>query len=298
MTALNPLSNPLISIAIVTWNRSSEVLRAIRSIHEQSYPHFEIVVADNHSSDNTPNLVEKAFPATKVIRLHRNLGACGGRNVALSNCRGDIIFNLDDDAIVQSDTIPRIIEFFQNAPPQVGLVACQVFENGSFKYPKQSGTTAIFEGCGWAIRRIALHQVGYFSDHLFRAAEETDFSLTFLVAGYQMWYLSEAIIHHMPSKVRAAEVISFYKCRNELIIIFERYPVCLIIPFVLWTLITQIKASIRQSSHLPYVISGFFHGLIQAPIHLYKRRPVPFSTICKVRFSPMHRSKLSVLFSP
>lgn len=291
-----PLSTPLVSVAIVTWNRVNEVLRAIRSVYEQSYPHFEIVIADNHSSDHTPDLIEQTFPDAKVIRLHRNLGACGGRNVALSNCRGDIIFNLDDDAIVQSDTISRIVDFFQDAPSSVGLVACQVFENGSFRYPKQSEATAIFEGCGWAIRQTVLHQVGYFSDHLFRAAEETDFALNFLVAGYQMWYLSEAIIHHMPSKIRVTEVISFYKCRNELIIIFERYPVYLVAPFVFWTLIAQIKASLRHPSHLPYVVGGFLHGMMQAPTWLFKRRPVPFSILRRVRFSSMTGSKLASFF--
>jgi GT2 family glycosyltransferase len=294
---LDPLiSDPLVSVAIVTFNRAAEVLRAIQSIYDQDYPHFEIVIADNYSSDSTPALIEQQFPAVKIIRLHCNLGASGGRNVALVNCRGDIIFNLDDDAILKSDTLTRIVSFLTPAPPEIGLVACQVFENNAFKYPPQSGETTIFEGCGWAIRRTVLHQVGYFSDRLFRAAEETDFALNYLVAGYQMWYLSEAIIHHMPSTVRVKEEISFYKCRNELIIISERYPLALILPFILWTLIAQLKFGIRQPSHLIAIVKGFCSGLMQIPTCLSRRKPVPLAILQKVRFSTMHGSRLALFF--
>ncbi len=111
-----------------------------------------------------------------------------------------MIFTLDDDAVLNCDTLTVIMDFFATAPLEVGLVACQIFENGVYRFPDQSGPTAIFEGCGWAIRRPVLQQVGYFSDSFFRQAEENDFALTYLADGYRMWYLSEAVIHHMPSR--------------------------------------------------------------------------------------------------
>jgi GT2 family glycosyltransferase len=295
MAVLDKQSIPLISIAIVTYNRSAEVVQAIQSVYDQDYPNFEVVVADNYSADNTVELIENRFPNTKVIRLHCNLGACGGRNVALANCRGEVIFNLDDDAVLKSDTLTLIMEFFATALPEVGLVACQIFENGSYRFPKQSVYTAIFEGCGWAIRRSVLEQVGYFSDRLVRAAEEADFALTYLAAGYRMWYLSEAVIHHMPSAVRVSEKISFYKCRNEILIIFERYPAFLILPFVVWTIVSQSGFGIRNPSHLPYIIDGVFRAMLKAPGCLFARRPVPFSVVRRVRFSPMYKSKLAFL---
>lgn len=297
MTILDNQASPLVSVAIVTWNRSSEVLRAIQSVYDQNYSSVEVVVVDNHSTDNTVEAIESRFPNTKLIRLHRNFGATGGRNVALANCGGEVLFNLDDDAVLKSDTLTVIMDFFATAPLEVGLVACQIFENGVYRFPDQSGSTAIFEGCGWAIRRSVLQQVGYFSDRLFRAAEETDFALNYLAAGYQMWYLSEAVIHHMPSVVRSKEEVSFYKCRNEILIIFERYPVGLILPFIAWTVGAQIRSGIHKPSHLPYMIKGFFSGLLKAPECLSARRPVAFSVLRQVRFSPMHGSKLAQFFA-
>lgn len=297
MTVLDNQVIPLISVAIVTWNRSSEVLQAMQSVYDQNYPAFEVVVVDNHSTDSTVESIENCYPDTKIIRLHRNFGPSGGRNVALANCRGEVLFNLDDDAVLKSDTLTVIMEFFATAPVEVGLVACQVFENGVYRFPEQSGPTAIFEGCGWAIRRSVLQQVGYFSDRLFRAAEETDFALNYLGAGYQMWYLSEAVIHHTPSTVRFKEKTSFYKCRNELIIIFERYPVVLILPSIAWTFVSLIRYGMHNPSHLPYIIQGFLSGIAKALECLSNRRPLPFSIIRKVRFSPMYGSKVARFFA-
>lgn len=110
-----------------------------------------------------------------------------------------------------------------------------------------------------------------------------------------MWYLSEAVIHHMPSSVRVKEEISFYKCRNELLIIMERYPVILILPFVVWTIVSQMRFGIRNPSHLPYIINGVFSGLMKAPGCLFARRPIAFSVVRQVRFSSMHGSKLAFL---
>lgn len=286
---------PLVSVAIVTYNRSCEVLRAIQSVYDQKYPNFEIIVADNHSTDNTVEAIESCFPRVKLIKLHRNLGATGGRNIALVNCQGEVIFNLDDDAVLKADTLKVIIEFFASASPEVGLVACQVFENRVYRFPKVSCPTGIFEGCGWAIRRSVLLQVGYFCDRLFRAAEEADFALTYLAAGYKMWYLSAAVIEHTPSAVRVKEEISFYKCRNELVIVIKRYPLILILPFVVWTIVSQVGFGIRNPSQLPYIILGVLTGLMKAPECLLARRPIAFSVVRQVRFSPMYGSKLAFL---
>ena len=49
----------LVSIAIITWNRSNEVLRAIESVYKQSYRPIEIVVADSASTDNTVEKIKK-----------------------------------------------------------------------------------------------------------------------------------------------------------------------------------------------------------------------------------------------
>ena len=88
--------NPFISVVIITWNRRQYVLRAIESVFKQPYRPIEVVVADSASTDGTAEDIEEAYPEVRVIRLHRNMGCPEGRNVALANCTGEIIFSLLD----------------------------------------------------------------------------------------------------------------------------------------------------------------------------------------------------------
>ena len=296
MTSADFENFPLVSIAILTRNRSSEVCRAIQSIYDQDYSNFEVVVVDNDSEDNTIELIKERFSKTRIIKLHSNLGVCTGRNVALANCSGDVIFTLDDDAVLKTDTLTKIMGFFANASPRIGLVCCQVFEDGRYRFPESSDFTAIFQGCGWAIRKSVLDQVGYFQDTFFLCAEESDFSLTCLSLGFRMWYLSDAVVHHMPSKARRSSgKNSFYKCRNELFIIFERYPYALIPLFVMITCLSQLSFGIRNPQTFSYILGAILTAFWQAPICLLNRRPLQFSVIRKVRFSPMYGSRLAFL---
>lgn len=88
------MENPLVSIVILTWNRRSYVLKALESVAKQPYRPLEIILVDSVSTDGTVQAVQKNYPEVRIIRLHRNLGAVEGRNIALANCRGDIIFSI------------------------------------------------------------------------------------------------------------------------------------------------------------------------------------------------------------
>ncbi len=63
-------SDPLtISVAILTWNRKEQVLRAIRSAFEQSYPPHEVVVVDSASTDGSAEAISREFPTVRIIRF-------------------------------------------------------------------------------------------------------------------------------------------------------------------------------------------------------------------------------------
>ena len=118
-------SQPLVSIAIVTWNRKEDLSTAIESCRKQTYRNIEIVVADNASSDGTYEFLVENHPDIKVVRIDRNLGCCPGRNLAMANCSGEIVFCFDDDGFLDSKCVERIVSDFQ-ANEDVAVVACNV----------------------------------------------------------------------------------------------------------------------------------------------------------------------------
>ena len=64
MIMIHETQNPLVSIAILTWNRRRHVLKAIESIFQQPYRPIEVIVVDSASTDGTVNAVQKngSFP--------------------------------------------------------------------------------------------------------------------------------------------------------------------------------------------------------------------------------------------
>lgn len=95
------MSNKLVSIIIPTFNRAFPVVEAIRSAQSQSYPAKQIIVIDDGSQDNTPQLVAQ-FTGIEYYR-QENRGQAAARNLGLSYARGEYIASLDSDDIWQSE---------------------------------------------------------------------------------------------------------------------------------------------------------------------------------------------------
>jgi len=108
---------PLISIVIPTHNRKKKVIRLIKSILASAYPldKMEIIVVDDASTDGTYEEIQKVFsiPHIKIIRCTTEKLVAECRNIGLENSRGEYIFFIDDDIVIDRMTIPKLIEFMQ-----------------------------------------------------------------------------------------------------------------------------------------------------------------------------------------
>ena len=72
---------PLISIITLNWNTTPLTCDFLRSINEKnSYPHIEVIVVDNASTDDPSLSFESILPEVRVIRNDSNLGFAGGNN--------------------------------------------------------------------------------------------------------------------------------------------------------------------------------------------------------------------------
>jgi glycosyltransferase involved in cell wall biosynthesis len=89
---------PLISIIIPTYNRAYILENAIKSVLEQTYSAWELIIVDNGSTDNTPDCVNK-FKDNRIttIKEANNLGPALARNKGLEVANGEWITYLDSD---------------------------------------------------------------------------------------------------------------------------------------------------------------------------------------------------------
>ncbi len=91
-------SKPLISIIIPTYNHSRYLGRALQSIYAQTYKNWEIIIVDNHSTDDTFNIVKKFDdPRVNYMKIHNDGIIAASRNMGINAARGNWLAFLDSD---------------------------------------------------------------------------------------------------------------------------------------------------------------------------------------------------------
>lgn len=132
---------PTISVIIPSYNYGHFLVRAIESVLSQSYQNFEIIVADDHSTDNTPDIMKgytKTYRDIRWIRQPKNIGQSANRNKAIEAARGEFVAMLDADDWLQPTYLENAIKPFENKAVGVVYTANRFhYEDGSTKLPEQ-----------------------------------------------------------------------------------------------------------------------------------------------------------------
>ena len=98
------------SIIIPVYNSEKTINRCIKSIVEQNYKNFELILVDDGSTDNTYEIL-KSYQRNndKIVVLHKENGGPGkARNLGLQHCTGDYIIFVDSDDYIEKDYLKKI----------------------------------------------------------------------------------------------------------------------------------------------------------------------------------------------
>jgi glycosyltransferase involved in cell wall biosynthesis len=115
---------PLVSVICICHNHESFVEEAIYSVIDQTYPNIEIILIDDCSIDNSPEIIEKLklkIPQIQAIISDLNVGICKAFNIGLEKARGDYIIDLSADDILLPDRITDGLESLNNKGDQYGV---------------------------------------------------------------------------------------------------------------------------------------------------------------------------------
>lgn len=126
--SLDPIPDtPLVSILVANFNYERYIGEAIESVLVQGYPHWELIVCDDGSTDDSRNVVNKYKEREPRIRLiyQENGGQASALNTAFEDSKGNIIAILDSDDIFLPTKLEEIVTAFQTNP-SCGLVTHQV----------------------------------------------------------------------------------------------------------------------------------------------------------------------------
>lgn len=92
------MNNSLVSVVIPTYNHARFLGRALQSVMDQTYPHWEALVVDNHSNDNTDEVVGSfADPRIRLLKIRNRGVIAASRNLGMREAKGEWIAFLDSD---------------------------------------------------------------------------------------------------------------------------------------------------------------------------------------------------------
>jgi len=304
------MESPFISIIVVNYN-SGEMLRKVMSaLAEQTYTNFEVIVLDNHSTDNSWKATKKMIFPCQLIRLNKNIGFAAANNLAIEHhIQGDWVFLLNPDAYPEPDCLEIIAKNISHTP-SVDCFACTLIDANHptqldglgdnyhvsglhWRHAHGSPCTAtptqpveVFSACAAAAayRTTTFHQLGGFDESYFAYSEDVDLGFRLRLAGGTSLLLPDAKVHHVGSGTtgRNSDFSIYHGHRNLTWTFVKNIPTPLI-PILLpihlaMILLVGIKFAI--SGHFKPYIRAKWDALRQLGPHLIKRKKIQSVRVC------------------
>jgi GT2 family glycosyltransferase len=249
------LSRPVVSVTIVTYNSARFIQQCLRYVLAQSVKELEVIVVDNASSDETPQVLRHFEDQVRVVYNKENTGFAGGQNQAIELADGVWVLTLNPDVRLSPDFLSHLLAAGE-ADRQVGtvcgkLLAMQAdfeipttpvldstgiyftpglrhFDRGS-KQPDHGQYETleyVFGATGAAalyrremIKDVALNS-GFFDPDFFAYREDADVAWRAQLLGWKCIYTPYAIAYHvrsvLPSNRRSLPaVINMHSVKNR-----------------------------------------------------------------------------------
>lgn len=307
------------SLVILNWNGEKFLREYLPSViqHCQN-ENTEIVVADNHSTDGSIDLLRSEFPTVRIIELDQNYGFAGGYNRALSQIDSEYYVLCNSDILLKSDAVSPIIEAMDNdksvavaAPKLKALLEPGMFEYAGaaggfidkYGYPFCRGrimeTVEKDEGqyndeCEifWAtgafmvVRSSVWRELGGLDDTFFAHMEEIDMCWRVKNRGFRIMYYPQAEAFHLGGGTlnQGNPRKIFLNFRNSLWMLFKNLPKGKLISRL------YIRMCMDGASAMIYLMKGqfsYFWAVLRAHWALYAN----VARLWRARNEYLHSSK-------
>lgn len=214
-----------ISIVIPVYNGGVSFQKCLASIHKSHRQPDEIIVVADGDSDGSWQVAE-SFGAT-VFRLPSSGGPARARNVGAKAAQGDVLFFVDADVTLHSDTLNLIEQRFAESPELTGLIGSYDDEPGASNFLSQyknlfhhynhqisDEVVSTFWGACGAVRKSAFEAVGGFDERYKKPCiEDIELGYRLTQAGYAIRLDKNIQIKHLkqwqPISLLRAEI--FYR---------------------------------------------------------------------------------------
>ncbi len=196
----------MISVIIPNHNGSATIGICLQSLLSSRYKAYEVIIVDDCSADDSIDIIRR-YPC-RLIRLDRHSGASRARNAGARASRGNLLFFVDADCVVQEDTLTRVAEAYRKNPDCViGGSYTPVAHDDSFYSTFQSIFINYSELRNRSPDYIASHAMvidkhvfarcGGFAEDFMPILEDVEFSHRLKRAGVRLIMDSTILVRHI-----------------------------------------------------------------------------------------------------
>jgi len=228
---MNQHDTAIASIIVVNYNSYPAIVECLRSIQTQIQSrHYELIVVDNASSDDSVAQIKAQFPTCRIVQLAENVGFGAGNNAGVRIASGEYLFFLNPDTLLLEDSLKILLQKITKNP-DVGIVAPRITYPdgrlqlstaweisliGEYKTRKQlvdyehgkhqaeieaeyarDRAVEIVLGSAFLMTKALFQMVGGFDETFFMYFEESDLCQRVRAKGYQVLYTPDTTVVHL-----------------------------------------------------------------------------------------------------
>ena len=116
------MTDPKVSVVLPTYNEEAYIVRALKSLRNQTYSDIEVIIIDDGSTDETVSLItEFDDPRIKLIQRESDTGITSALNRGIKEAKGEYVARQDADDWSHPERLQRQVEFL-NSNSDIGMV--------------------------------------------------------------------------------------------------------------------------------------------------------------------------------
>ena len=285
------MPHPKVFIIILNWNGLKDTLECLESVFKLDYPNFEVIVVDNGSTDNSVEVIRKAYPQVILIENKKNLGYAEGNNVGIRYALkhgADYVWLLNNDTVVDADALKNLVKVAEKNE-NVGILGSKIYYYDKPNIICFAGATIDWEkgtsphigdgeidkgqydaikevdrvtGCSMLVKKEVCETIGLLDENFFLYVEEVDWCVRAKKAGFKCMIVPDSKVYHKIS-ISVKKISNFYKTyymnRNFLYLIKKNHSFPIREKLILKFIFSKIKYQKRSIAKL--ILSKFFSNL-------------------------------------
>lgn len=234
------MAKPRVDIVVCTFNNSDIVGRCLSNIAKSNYKINKCFVVDDHSSDNTLDIIKRDFPWAEVIEKDIQSGPSDSRNIGINSSESDYILFLDSDVSITKNFLTFLVKSIQKNENIAICGGKLLLPNGTIDSAgggltklgigfdightkdrnsyNQDKDVFYIPSAAMLVKRKLIKELGGFDETYFYGHEDTDLCWRVNIAGFRVYYDPRAIAYHYKNQTikNMMNRVYYYGIRNRI----------------------------------------------------------------------------------